>query len=159
MGKHVTLSHYVDANLYHDMLAGQSVTGVIHFVNKCPIDWYSKKQSTVETATFGSKSSATRTATEQIIDLRSTLRYLGVPIRGSSYMFGDNMTVVDSGSLPHAKLHKRHRMLSYHCVREAIASGIVGGARYQEAQKCVEVKIRENNLVCQWGVDWSANPR
>ena len=125
LGKHVTLSHYVDANLYHDMLTGQSVTGIIHFVNKCPIDWYSKKQGTVETATFGSKSSAARTATEHIIDLRTTLRYLGVPIRESTYLFGDNKTVVDSGSLPHAKLHERHMMLSYHRVREAIASGMV----------------------------------
>ena len=56
LGKHVMRSHYVDANLYHDMLTGQSVTGVIHFINKCPIDWYSKKQGTVETATFGSES-------------------------------------------------------------------------------------------------------
>ena len=73
MGKHVMLSHYVDANLYYDILTGQSVTGVIHFINKCPIDWYSKKQGMVETATFGSESSAPRTATEQIIDLHSML--------------------------------------------------------------------------------------
>ena len=125
LGKHVTLSHYVDANLYHDMLSGRSVAGILHFVNKCPIDWYSKKQGTVETVTFGSEANAARTATEQIIDLRGTLRYMGVPLRESSYMFGDNKTVVDSGSLPHAKLHKRHTMLSYHRVREAIASGMV----------------------------------
>ena len=62
--------------------------------------------------TFGSKANAARTAMEQIIDLRGTLRYMGVPLRDSSYMFGDNKTVVDSGSLPHAKLHKRHTMLS-----------------------------------------------
>ena len=107
------------------MLSGRSVTGILHFVNKCPIDWYSKKQGTVETATFGSEANAARTATEQIIDLRGTLRYMGVPLRESSYMFGDNKTVSDSGSLPHAKLHKRHTMLSYHRVREAIASGMV----------------------------------
>ena len=80
---------------------------------------------TVETAMFGSKANATRTATEQIIDLHGTLRYMGVPLRDTSYMFGDNKTVVDSGSLPHAKLHKRHSMLSYHCIREAITSGMV----------------------------------
>ena len=71
------------------------------------------------------EANAARTATEQIIDLRGTLRYMGVPLRESSYMFGDNKTVIDSGSLPHAKLHKRHTMLSYHHVREAIASGMV----------------------------------
>ena len=39
-------------------------------------------------------------------------------------MFGDK-TVVNSGSLPHVKLHKRHTRFSYQCVREAIASGMV----------------------------------
>ena len=102
------------------MLSGSSVTGILHFVNKCPIDWYSKKQGTVET-----EANAARTAVEQIIDLRGTLHYMGVPLRDSSYMFGDNKTVIDSGSLPHAKLHKRHTMLSYHCICEAIASGMV----------------------------------
>ena len=43
LGKHVTLSHYVDADLYHDMLSGHLVTRILHFINKCPIDWYSKK--------------------------------------------------------------------------------------------------------------------
>ena len=123
--EHVTLPHYIDVNLYHDMLSGHSVTGIFHFVNNCPIDWYSKKQGMVETATFGSDANAARTAMVQIIDLCGMLRYMGVPFRDSSYMFGDNKTVVDSGSLPHAKLHKRHTMLSYHRVREAIASGMV----------------------------------
>ena len=125
LGKHVTLSHYVDANLYYDMLSGCLVTGILHFVNKCPIDWYSKKQGTVETVTFGSEANAARTATEHIIDLCGALCYMGVPLRDSSYMFGDNKNIVDSGSLPHAKLHKRHTILSYHRVREAIASGMV----------------------------------
>jgi hypothetical protein len=34
--------------------------------------------------------------------------------------------VVDSITQLHAKLHKRHTMLSFHRVREAITSGIVG---------------------------------
>jgi hypothetical protein len=59
---------------------------------------------------------------EQKIDLHTTLRYLGVPIRDKSYMFGDNKSVVDSCMQLHMKLHK---MLSFHHAREAIASGIV----------------------------------
>jgi hypothetical protein len=39
-------------------------------------------------------------------------------------MFGDNESVVNSSILPHAKLHKRHNALSFHRVREAIASGV-----------------------------------
>jgi hypothetical protein len=44
LGNHVTLSQYVDANLMHDISMWRSVTGILHLVNKTPIEWYSKKQ-------------------------------------------------------------------------------------------------------------------
>ena len=84
-----------------------------------------KKQATAETATYGSEFVASRTCTEQITDLRYTLHYLGVSIRGPSYMFGDNKSVVESSSMPYSKLHRRHNMLSYHKTRQAIAFRIV----------------------------------
>ena len=123
-GNSVVTTSYVDANLMHDLVSGRSVTGILHQLNQTPIDWYSKLQSTVETATFGSEYVAARTCTEQIIDLRLTLRCLGVPIDGPSFMFGDNESVVNTASVPHSKLHKRHNALSYHRTREAIAAGI-----------------------------------
>ena len=69
---------------------------LLHFLNQTPIDAYTKRQSTVETATYGSEFVAARTAVDQIIDNRTTLRYLGVPIRDKIYMFGDNRSVVTS---------------------------------------------------------------
>jgi hypothetical protein len=33
-GKYVTLSHYFDVNLYHDMVTGRSVTAILHFLNQ-----------------------------------------------------------------------------------------------------------------------------
>ena len=122
LGKHVVTTHYVDANLFHDILTGRSVTGILHLINKTPIDWFSKKQATVETATYGSEFVAARTCTEQIMEMRMTLRYLGVPMRDKCYMFGDNESVVNSACAPQAKLHKRHVFLSFHRVREAIAA-------------------------------------
>ena len=124
-GKRVILTSFVDANLLHDLISGKAVTGIIHMANKTPIDWYAKLQATVETATFGSEYVAARTCTEQIIDLRNTLRYLGIPVEGASYMFGDNESVVNTASVPHSKLGKRHNILSYHRTREAIAAGVV----------------------------------
>ena len=70
LGKQVTLTHYVDANLFHDALSGRSVTGILHMMNATPIDWYSKKQATVETATYGSELVAARICVEQIIGFR-----------------------------------------------------------------------------------------
>ena len=118
-------THYEDANLFHDIMTGRSVTGILHLINKTPFDWYSKKQATCETATCGSEFVAARTCTEQIIDIRNTLRYLGVPLREQCFMFGDNESVVNSASIPHAKLHKRHIALSFHRVRESIAAGVM----------------------------------
>ena len=125
LGNEVLTTTYVDANLYHDMITGRSVTGVLHLLNGTPIDWFSKRQDTVETATYGSEFVAARIATEQIIDLRTTLRYLGVPIQGKAYMFGDNQSVITSSTIPHSRLSKRHNALSYHRVREAIVAGIL----------------------------------
>ena len=45
----------LDANFSHCLVTGKSVIGCLHFVNKTPVDWYSKKQATVETATYGSE--------------------------------------------------------------------------------------------------------
>jgi hypothetical protein len=125
LGNPVVTTSYKDANLMHDLMTGRSVTGILHFVNQTPIDWYSKKQATVETATYGSEFVSARTCVEQVIDLRNTLRYLGVPVTDQSFMFGDNESVVNSSSIPHAKLNKRHTMLSFHKVREAIASRMI----------------------------------
>jgi hypothetical protein len=125
LGKYVRMTSYVDANLYHDYLTGRSVTGILDLLNGTPIDWYCKKQATVETATYGSEYVAARTCVERNVDMRLSLRYLGVPIRKKLYMFGDNKSVIDSSMVPHAKLHKRHTALSLHRVREAIAGGLV----------------------------------
>ena len=125
LGKSVVLSHYVDANLYHDALMGCSVTACLHFANATPMDWYTKKQETIETATYGSEFMAARTCVEQVIDLHNTFRYLGVPIEEKSYMFGDNQSVINSSTALYAKLNKRHTALSFHRVHEAIASGFM----------------------------------
>ena len=114
LGKHVQTTHYVDANLHHDLATGKAVTAALHFLNQTPIDAYTKRQSTVETATYGSEFVAARTAVDQIIDIRTTLRYLGVPIRDKSYMFGDNKSVVTSSTIPNSTISKRHHLASYH---------------------------------------------
>ena len=124
-GKPVIHSLYYDANLYHDQLSGKAVTAVLHFLNKTPVDWYSKKQATVETATYGSEFVAGRTAVDQAIDIRLTLRYLGVPIIGPTVAFGDNKSQVDSSTIPEGKLHRRHTMLAFHRVRSAVAAKII----------------------------------
>ena len=68
---------------------------------------------------------AAKTATEQIMDIRHTFRYLGAPIATKSFLFGDNRSVVTSATLPHSTLTKRHNILTFHRVREAIAAKVM----------------------------------
>ena len=124
-GKPVCTTTFKDANLMHDMIMGRLASGIIHLVNQTPIEWFSKRQATVETATYGSEFVCARQACEQIIDLHLTLRSLGVPLDGPSWLFGDNKSVITSSTIPHSNLNKRHNALCYHKVHECAAGKIV----------------------------------
>ena len=47
LGKHGQTTHYVDANLHHDLATGKAVTAVLNFLNQTPIDAYSKRHHLV----------------------------------------------------------------------------------------------------------------
>ena len=105
-GKMVQTTLFVDANLMHDMVTGRSCTGILKFLNQMPVDWFSKRQNQVETATYGSEFIAACQAVERIINLRYTMRLFGVPLDGPAWMFGDNKSVVTSSTIPHSTLGK-----------------------------------------------------
>ena len=68
---------------------------------------------------------AAKTATEQIMDIRQTVRYLGAPITTKPFLFGGNRTVVTSATLQHSTLTKMHTILAFQRVREAIAAKLM----------------------------------
>ena len=139
LGKAVTTTTTMDANLNHCLATGKSLIGCLHFVNKTPVDWYSKKQVTVETATNGSEFVAAKTVTEQIMDIRQTLRYLGAPIGTKSFLFGDNRSVVTSFTLPCSTLTKRHNILAFRRAREAIAAKLMAFYSIQSAYNLSDI--------------------
>ena len=120
-GKYVATVHYVNTNLHHDLVTCRAATAILHIVNGTPTHWYSKRQETLETATYGSEFGAARIAVDQIVDLRYTLMYLGVSIRSKSLMFGDNKSVITTSTIPNSLLSKTHHISAYHRVRETIA--------------------------------------
>jgi hypothetical protein len=151
MGKCVRTTSFVDANLMHDYITGRSVTGILHLLNKTPIEWFCKKQNTVESATYGSEFVAARIATEQIMDLRMSLRYLRVPLDGPSWMFGDNLSVIKSSTIPSSTLKKRHNALAYHRVREAIACKIIRFVHIASEHNPADVLSKH-----MWSREWFA---
>jgi hypothetical protein len=124
-GNVVMTTCFVDADHAGCLATRRSHTGVILFVNKAPIQWYSKRQNTVETSTFGSEFVAMKTAIDLIEGLRYKLRMMGIPIDGATSVFCDNAAVVLNSTAPESVLKKRHNAVSYHRTREACAADII----------------------------------
>ena len=125
LSKLVHLISYFDANLMHDVLSGKAVTGILHFSNKTPVAWYCKKQNLSECATYSAKYLSYRTCIKQIVDLGNTLRYLGLNLQDKCYVSGDNKSMINSSTVPYARLHKQNNILSYHYVRSTLAAGYI----------------------------------
>jgi Reverse transcriptase (RNA-dependent DNA polymerase) len=121
----MTISAFVDSDHAHDKVTRRSVTGLIIFVGRTPIFYMSKRQGAIETSTYGAEFCAMRVAVEELCAVRYMLRSMGVKVEHASYLFGDNLGVVQNATIKDSLLKKKHVAISYHKVREAAASGIV----------------------------------
>jgi hypothetical protein len=116
---------FVDADHAGNLITRRSQTGILLFVNRAPIIWYSKRQNTVETSTFGSEFVALRIAVELIESLRYKLRMFGIPIDGPTNVYCDNEAVTKNTIYPESTLKKKHNSIAYHRACEAVAAGTV----------------------------------
>lgn len=124
-GASVQINVYVDSDHAGNKVTRRSQTGILILLNMAPINWFSKRQNTVESSTFGSELIALKIATEQIMGLRYKLRMMGVPIDGPANVFCDNESVVKSTMNPESTLKKKNVSIAYHKVRECFAAGII----------------------------------
>ena len=122
LGEEVDINAFVDADHAGNRVTRRSHTGVIIFCNLAPVVWYSKRQNTVETSTFGAEFIALRIAVELIESLRYKLRMFGVPLAGPANVFCDNESVVKSSSYVDSVLKKKHCSIAYHRIREAVTA-------------------------------------
>ena len=112
---------YVDASHAGCRVTRRSHTGIFIFINRAPIVWFSKRQNTVESSTFGSEFVALRIAVDLIEALRYKLRMFGIPIDGPASVLCDNKSVVTNTTAPESVLKKKHNSINYHRCREAQA--------------------------------------
>ena len=61
---------FFDTDHAGDAVTRRSRTGFLVYLQKALIHWYTKKQSSVETSTFGSEFMAMKVTTEYVIELR-----------------------------------------------------------------------------------------
>ena len=128
-GKSVVTTCWVDADHAGCQETRRSHTGIIIYVNSAPILWFSKRQNTVETSTFGSEFVAMKQAVDLVEGLRYKLRMMGIPLDGATSVLCDNLAVVTNSSVPSSPLKKRHNAIAYHRTREASAAGIINIAK------------------------------
>ena len=90
LGEPIGINAFVDADHEGNWITRRSHTGIIIISNMAPLLWYSKRQNTVETSTFGSEIIALRISIELVEDLRYKLRMFCVPLKVPARIFCDN---------------------------------------------------------------------
>jgi len=121
-GQPVQINVFIDANHARNKLNRRSQMGILIYLNKAPIIWFSKAQ---KTSTFGSDFFALCVATELIKALRFKIRMMGVPLEGASNVLADNNTVIKNASIPSSTLQKKQNAICHHFVREAVVCDIM----------------------------------
>ncbi len=119
-GNVVTATCFVDADHAGCKVTRRSQTGIITYANKALILWYSKRQNTMESATFGSEFIGLKTAIYQIDALQYKLCMFGIPLNGPTTVFCDNEAVVLNATHAESTL-----CIAYHQCHEAQAAGYV----------------------------------
>jgi hypothetical protein len=123
-GKPVQQTMFVDASHAANVVTRQSRTGVLIFLNRAPILWFSKKQSTIETSSFGSEFQALKVGMELLLGFRYKIRMMGIPLEGYAHIKVDNMSVVKNTSVPESQLKKKSNSIAYHFVRQQVAADV-----------------------------------
>ena len=78
----------------------------------------------METSTYGAEVLVFCLAVEQLFDIQNKLRMMGIEIKKTSQILGDNKAVIMNMQLPSSTVKKKHSSVAFHKSREAIVAGI-----------------------------------
>ena len=84
---------------------------------------FSNKYSTIDTSVFGLDFVAIHIVVETLRGIIYNLRMMGILISGPSYIYGDNMPVINNTQLPESTLKNKINSICYHTVSEYVAIG------------------------------------
>ena len=87
------------------------------------IQWLLKKQPTIETSVFGGGFLAMEHGMETLRGLCYKLWTMGLPISGASYVYGENISVINNAQLPESNMNNKNNSICYHSIREAVTMG------------------------------------
>jgi hypothetical protein len=105
-GKAIDLRLFVDSDHIGEHFTRCSSTGFVIFLSMAPIVWFSKRTPTVESSVFGAEFVVMKNGIETTLGLCYKLGIMEVTIDGSTYVYGNNMSVVHNTQRPVSVLKK-----------------------------------------------------
>ena len=120
-GQGFTAKTKVDADHGADTVTRRSRTGFLVYTNSALVYWFSKKQSSVETSSFGSEFTAIKQCCEYIKGLKYKLQMMCIACDAPAYIEADNQSVLYNTTIPDSTLNKKSQSIAYHMVREGVA--------------------------------------
>ena len=113
----------VDADHASDTVTRRSRTGILVHLNCSLIHWWSKKQASIESSSFGAEFIAMKQCCEYLRGFRYKLRMMGIPCDGPSQIYGDNQSVLANTTMRDSTLKKKSQSIAYHFVRKGSDHG------------------------------------
>ena len=130
----------VDTDHAADTVTRRSRTGFLVYLNSGAVYWWSKKQTGIESSSFGSEFIAMKQCCEYIRGLRYKLQMMGIPVVGPAYIYGDNQSVLANTTIPDSTLKKKSQSIAYHFVHE-------GSARHEWRTTYINMHKNEADLL------------
>ena len=87
-------------------------------MNCVPIYWWSKKQNSVESSSFGSEFISMKQCCEYVRGSRYKLRMMGISCDDPMFLYGINQSVLANTTIPDSMLKKKSQSIAYHFVQE-----------------------------------------
>ena len=110
-----------DANRVSDTVTRTSRTGFLVYLNCALVYWWSKKQMSVESSSFGAEFIVMKQYCEYLSRLRYKLQMMGIPVETPVYLYRDNQSVLANTMIPDSALKKKSQCIAYHFVCEGAA--------------------------------------
>ena len=122
-GKDVDICMFVDSDHAWLEVFHRSKSCFLICVNTALVQWFSKKQSSVESAVFGTKFIAMKLEIDALRGLRYNLRMMGILISVPSYIYVGNMSVVHNTFRTESAFRNKSDSVCYLAVHESVAIG------------------------------------
>ena len=113
-----TMRAKVNANHASDTVTRRSRTGFLVYLNCALVCWWSKKQMSVESSSFGAEFIVMKQCCVYLRGLRYKLRMMGIPVETPIYVYGDNQSVLANMTISDSALKKKFQSSAYHFVHE-----------------------------------------